>query len=98
MTDIDAVPRYIADMGERLARLEQIAEDTRRSLDRLELSMAGLRADLNAQVGGLRSEIASEIRDVRNAGRAQFLWMLGIMLTGFSSLLGLYAHGFHWIP
>ncbi len=94
MTDIDAVPRYIADMGERLARLEQIAEDTRRSLDRLELSMSGLRSEF----GGLRSEVASEIRDVRNAGRAQFLWMLGIMLTGFSSLLGLYAHGFHWIP
>jgi hypothetical protein len=81
------------------------AEDTRRSLDRLELSVAGLRADVTAQVGGLRSEfggsrseVASEIRDVRSAGRAQFLWMLGIMLTGFSSLLGLYAHGFHWIP
>lgn len=28
---------------------------------------------------------------------AQQKWLLGLMGTGFISLLGLMAHGFHWI-
>lgn len=29
--------------------------------------------------------------------RADFRWMLGIMLGGFTALLGVMAHGFHWL-
>lgn len=29
--------------------------------------------------------------------RADFRWLLGIMLGGFGALLGVMAHGFHWL-
>jgi hypothetical protein len=29
--------------------------------------------------------------------RADFRWLLGIMLGGFAALLGAMAHGFHWL-
>jgi len=29
--------------------------------------------------------------------RADFRWLLGIMLAGFAGLLGVTAHGFHWL-
>ena len=29
--------------------------------------------------------------------RADFRWLLGIMLGGFSAIVGVMAHGFHWL-
>jgi hypothetical protein len=29
--------------------------------------------------------------------RADFRWLLGIILGGFGALLGVMAHGFHWL-
>jgi hypothetical protein len=31
------------------------------------------------------------------AQRADFRWLVTIMLGGYASLLGVMAHGFHWI-
>ena len=29
--------------------------------------------------------------------RSDFRWLLGIMLGGFGAMLGVVAHGFHWL-
>jgi hypothetical protein len=29
--------------------------------------------------------------------RSHFRWLLGIMLGGFGAMLGVMAHGFHWL-
>jgi hypothetical protein len=29
--------------------------------------------------------------------RADFRWLLGVMLGGFGAMLGVMAHGFHWL-
>lgn len=43
------------------------------------------------------SEIRSELREVRTEARADFRWLMGVMLGGLASLAGVMAHGFHWI-
>jgi hypothetical protein len=76
-------------MEARVAVLEHIAQTTAAGIDRLErrfdLLAAGQRADM---------------RDIR----ADFRWIIGIMLGGFvavlgafAGLLGVVAHGFHWL-
>jgi hypothetical protein len=74
--------RYPADMEARVAVLEQIARSTVASLERIER-----RLDL-----------------VAAAQRDDFRWLLGMMVaaTGttlavFLGLLGVMAHGFHWL-
>ncbi len=37
-------------------------------------------------------EIRQDMREIR----IDYRWILGIMLTGFTGLFGLMAHGFHW--
>ena len=74
--------RYPGDMEARVAVLEQIARTTAASLERIER-----RLDL-----------------VAAAQRNDFRWLLGMMVTAtgttlaaFLGLLGVMAHGFHWL-
>jgi hypothetical protein len=69
-------------MESRVAVLEQIARTTAATLDRIERWQDALAAEQ----------------------RADFRWLLGIMLGGFvtvlgllGALLGVMAHGFHWL-
>ena len=39
------------------------------------------------------AEIHKDIRELRTDNR----WLLGIMLAGFASMLGVMAKGFHWL-
>ncbi len=73
----------------RIARLEQIADDTRRGLDRLDHRLERLDGRIDRLDG----------RIDRLDGRldTRFPWLLGVMLAGFGGLLGAMAHGFHWI-
>ncbi len=69
----------------RIARLEQIADDTRRILEKLDhrFDRVDTRMDrLDARIDRLDDK---------------FLWLLGVMIAGFGSLLGVMAHGFHWL-
>lgn len=73
-------------MESRVAVLQQIARTTATTLDRIER-----RQDVLA-------------RELRVERRADFRWLLGIMLGGFTmmpglpgALLGVMAHGFHWL-
>ena len=69
-------------MEARVAVLEHIAQTTAAGIDRLERRLDLLAADQ----------------------RADYRWLLGIMLggfatmlAGFAGLLGVMAHGFHWL-
>lgn len=76
MSETDTVPRFAANHAERLGKLDQIADDTRRAIERLDRALERFDTRLDSH----------------------FRWLLGIMLAGFGALLGVMAHGFHWIP
>lgn len=90
-------PPHNPGMEARVAVLEQIAKETRDAL-------AGLRTDLRAEVGGLRTEMTAmrtelkgEIAGLRSDGRTDFRWLLTLMLGFGIGILGLLAKGFHWL-
>ena len=41
--------------------------------------------------------IERRIDAMEAAQRADFRWLMGVMLGGWASLLGVMAHGFHWL-
>ncbi|HST76000.1 MAG TPA: hypothetical protein VLJ20_11560 [Acetobacteraceae bacterium] len=76
-------------MEARVAVLEHIAQTTAAGIERLER-----RFDL------LAAEQRADMRDIRT----DFRWLFGVMLAGFVALLGAFAgllgvmaHGFHWL-
>jgi hypothetical protein len=81
--------RYPGDMEARVAVLEQIALTTAASLERIERRLDGF--DRRFDTLGA-------------AQRRDFRWLLGMMLStagmilaAFTGLLGVMAHGFHWL-
>ena len=42
-------------------------------------------------------QLVRNMEALRAEQRADFRWLLGITLAGFSALLGVMAHGFHWL-
>jgi hypothetical protein len=81
--------RYPADMESRAAVLEEIARSTAMTLARIER----------------RLDVVDQRFDVLAASqRADFRWLVGIMfggfsatIAGFATMLGVMAHGFHWL-
>jgi len=74
--------RYPASMDARVAVLEQIARTTTATLERME-----------RRLDSMDRRIDTVITDQR----ADFRWLLGVMLGGFGAMLGVMAHGFHWL-
>jgi len=74
--------RYPASMDARVAVLEQIARTTTATLERME-----------RRLDSMDRRIDTVITDQR----ADFRWLLGIMLGGFGAMLGVMARGFHWL-
>jgi hypothetical protein len=74
--------RYPVSMEARVAVLEQIARTTSGALERIERRLDSVDRRINAVV---------------TDQRADFRWLLGIMLGGFGAMLGVMAHGFHWL-
>ena len=80
---------YPSDMESRVAVLEQIARTTSATLERMERRVDTIQVELRAIVTEQRTE---------------FRWLLGIMLAGFGTMIGLFggllgviAHAFHWL-
>jgi hypothetical protein len=69
-------------MEARVAVLEQIARTTSAALERIERRLDSM---------GRRIDV------VVTDQRADFRWLLGVMLGGFGAMLGVMAHGFHWL-
>jgi uncharacterized damage-inducible protein DinB len=75
---------YPLGMEARVAVLEQIARTTAAALDRIER-----RQDASVE------RIEQRLDRAEASTRADYRWVLGIMLGGFAGLLGVMAHGFH---
>ena len=97
MPDLPVEPagsgRYPADMEPRVALLEQTARATVASLERIERRVDAVAAEQQKMFRTLMAEY-----------RADFRWLVGVMLAGFGTmlaafggLLGVIAHGFHWL-
>lgn len=43
------------------------------------------------------SEIRADVRELRTESRRDGRWLLGVILGAWTSLLGVMAHGFHWL-
>jgi hypothetical protein len=69
-------------MEARVAVLEQIARTTSASLERIERRLDSMDRRIDVVV---------------TDQRADFRWLLGVMLGGFGAMLGVMAHGFHWL-
>ena len=74
--------RYPVSMEARVAVLEQIARTTSGALERIERRLDSVDRRIDAVV---------------TDQRADFRWLLGIMLGGFGAMLVVMAHGFHWL-
>ena len=85
--------QYPADMESRVAILEQIARSTVASLERIERRLEGLDTRTSARFDTIDRRF--DLLDT--AYRGDFRWMLGLILGGFGALLGVMAHGFHWL-
>jgi hypothetical protein len=87
--------RYSSDMETRVAILEHIARTTIAALERLERRFDTV---------DHRFELMERRLDrIETEHHASFRWLLGVMLAGWGSVLGvlgamfgLMAHGFHW--
>ena len=81
MSDISA-----NDLPPRVAVIEEIVLSTKAALERIERRLDNLETDHHA-----------DFRSLLNDQRADFRWTLGIMIAWNATLLGVMAHGFHWI-
>ena len=99
---------YSPSMEARVAVLEQLALTTQATLERIERGqealsrdlrgeMKALASDLRGEMKGLASELRGEMGDLRRETHQNFRWLLGIILAGIGGLLGVMAHGFHWL-
>jgi septal ring factor EnvC (AmiA/AmiB activator) len=80
----------------RVAVLEQIARSTAAAIDRIERQLEAM--------GGRIDRLERRIDAIETAHRADFRWLMGTLLgltgmtlAGWASLLGVMAHGFHWL-
>ena len=69
-------------MESRVAVLEHIARPTNASLERIERRFDAIDRRFDALSAEHRSD---------------FRWLLGVMMGGFGAILGVMAHGFHWL-
>jgi predicted nucleic acid-binding Zn-ribbon protein len=81
-------------LEERVARIEGILEQMDKRLNHVESEIRDLRVeirDLRAHVGGeikgLRNEIMSEMGDLRRDLNNRFLWMLGVQITMWVTII-----------
>jgi len=91
---------YPSDMESRVAVLEQIARTTTAMLERMDHRMDLMSAEFRSGFDGQRTSMDSlraAMDRLSAEHRADFRWLLGIMLAGFAGLLGVMAHGFHWL-
>jgi hypothetical protein len=94
---------------EQIARsTEAVLERLDQRMDRIEMRMeAGfseIRAEMRAGFSDIRAEthvsfgdIRTELREMRREHRNDTWRVLTVYLASFAALLGVMAHGFHWL-
>ena len=78
------------DHGERITRLEVIAEHTSEALRTLSAELREFRSEF-------RRELRSELHEVRREIANDFRVMVGIQITMFGGILALFARAAHWL-
>ncbi len=81
--------RYPSNMEERVIALEHIAQTTAATLERLERRFEAV----DRRFETMERRMDSIIREQR----ADFRWLLGLILAQTGALLGVMAHGFRWL-
>ncbi len=95
--------QYPADMESRVAVLEQIARTSAATAERIERRFDAIDRRFDA-VDRRFDAVDRRFESMAAEHRADFRWLLGIMLGGFGvmlggfgAMLGVMAHGFHWL-
>jgi peptidoglycan hydrolase CwlO-like protein len=70
-------------LEERVARIEGILEQMDKRLNHLESEIRDLRAYVESEIKGLRGEIGDLRRDLNN----RFLWILGVQITMWVTII-----------
>jgi peptidoglycan hydrolase CwlO-like protein len=70
-------------LKERVARIEGILEQMDKRLNHLENEIRDLRAYVESEIKSLRGEIGDLRRDLNN----RFLWMLGVQITMWVTIM-----------
>jgi predicted RNase H-like nuclease (RuvC/YqgF family) len=70
-------------LEERVARIEGILERMDKRLNHLESEIRDLRVYVESEIKGLRGEIGDLRRDLNN----RFLWMLGVQITMWVTII-----------
>ena len=73
----------MSSLEERVARIEGILEQMDKKLNHLENEIRDLRAYVESEIKGLRGEIGDLRRDLNN----RFLWMLGVQITMWVTII-----------
>jgi len=72
-------------MEKRITTLEVIADQTTKSIDRLDRSITDLRSDMDRKF----SEVNSGIADLRKDFDRKFFWCVGSQFTALIAIIGL---------
>jgi peptidoglycan hydrolase CwlO-like protein len=70
-------------LEERVARIEGILEQMDKRLNHLESEIRNLRVYVESEIKSLRGEISDLRRDLNN----RFLWMLGVQITMWVTII-----------
>lgn len=94
----------------RVAVLEQIAVETRDALLRIDRRLDGIERDIKPLLGLPQSyldlgrhcdarfdSLERRMDALERRQHTDFIALLTVMLGGYASMLGVMAHGFHWI-
>jgi predicted nucleic acid-binding Zn-ribbon protein len=73
----------MSSLEERVARIEGILEQMNKRLNHLENEIRDLRVYVESEIKGLRGEIGDLRRDLNN----RFLWMLGVQITMWVTII-----------
>ncbi len=78
-------------------RLDAFETNTRNDLRQIQADLKQLDTGIHADMKQLDGGIRADMRQLQGDARADFRWLLGVVLGASAGLLGVMAHGFHWL-
>ena len=79
-----------------VAVLEEIARGTKAALERIERRLDAIEERLDRMDGRL-DRMDGRLDRMVSEHRADYRWLLSLIIGGNAALLGVMAHGFHWL-